>query len=254
VKVAPILETRELRKVYDAGGVPVVAVDGVSVSIESGEFVAIMGRSGCGKSSLLHQLGGLDRPTSGEVYFDGTRVDTLTEAQWAQKRRSEVGFVFQFFNLIPNLSVADNIELPALVLGVPTSEARERRRHLLDELDISDLADSLPSHISGGEQQRVAIARALINDPAVLLADEPTGNLDSQAAQGVIRVLRERNLAGQTIVMVTHDPTVAAGARRTLEMLDGRVVKDSGEPGGKGLSASLASSLASDSAPSAGEA
>jgi len=227
---ALILETRRLRKVF--GGVaPITAVDDVSLSVEPGEFVAIMGPSGCGKSSLLHLLGGLDRPTSGELYFGGERVDGLSEAAWARRRRLGVGYVFQFFNLVPNLSVADNVELPALIAGVSAGDARRRRERLLEELGIADRAPLPPSRISGGEQQRAAIARALINEPAILLADEPTGNLDSQMAADVTRLLSERNAAGQTIVMVTHDRGVAAAAQRLVLMKDGEVISDGRQDG-----------------------
>jgi putative ABC transport system ATP-binding protein len=231
--VVPIVETRTLRKVYDTGGTAVVAVDDVSVVIQPGEFVAIMGPSGCGKSSLLHLLGGLDRPTSGEIDIDGERVDQLSETEWAQRRRTKIGYVFQFFNLIPNFSVADNVELPARVAGVPRTEARRRREALLAQLGLSQLANAMPSRISGGQQQRVAIGRALVNEPALLLADEPTGNLDTKMAAEVVEVLRQRNVAGQTSVMVTHDPAVAAAASRCLLLRDGRVVRDAPPDGVK---------------------
>lgn len=232
----PIVETRQLRKVYDAGAAAVVAVDNVSFVIGRGEFVAIMGPSGCGKSSLLHMLGGLDQPTSGEIDIDGERVDHLSETEWAQLRRTKIGYVFQFFNLIPNFSVADNVELPARVAGVPRAEARSRREALLSQLGVSHLANAMPSRISGGQQQRVAIGRALVNEPALLLADEPTGNLDTSMAAEVVAVLQQRNAAGQTIVMVTHDPTVAAAASRCLTLRDGRVVRDA-PPGGGPITA-----------------
>jgi len=225
MSMPPIVETRHLMKVY-GGETPVVAVDDISVVIERGEFVAIMGPSGCGKSSLLHLLGGLDRPTSGEIEIDGTRVDHLSETAWAELRRTKVGYVFQFFNLIPNFSAADNIELPARVAGLSRSEARSRREALLTQLGLAGLGSATPARMSGGQQQRVAIARALVNEPALLLADEPTGNLDSQMAAEVVEVMRQRNAAGQTIVMVTHDPTVAAAATRCLTLRDGRIVRD----------------------------
>jgi len=225
VRMTPIVETRHLKKVF-GGETPVVAVDDISVVIERGEFVAIMGPSGCGKSSLLHMLGGLDRPTSGEIEIDGERVDHLSETAWARLRRTKIGYVFQFFNLIPNFSAADNIELPARVAGVSRAEATRRREDLLGQLGLSGLGGSTPARMSGGQQQRVAIARALVNEPALLLADEPTGNLDTRMAAEVVEVLRQRNAAGQTIVMVTHDPTVAAGATRCLTLRDGRIVRD----------------------------
>ncbi len=226
VSVAPILETRHLRKVYEGGATDVVAVDDVSLAIQAGEFVAIMGPSGCGKSSLLHLLGGLDRPTSGEIRINGQRVDRLSETEWAKLRRTTIGFVFQFFNLIPNFSVADNVELAARVAGIPHADVRRRRDALLLQLGLSGLAEATPARISGGQQQRVAIGRALVNEPLLLLADEPTGNLDTRMAAEVVDVLRQRNAAGQTIVMVTHDPVVAAAASRCLTLRDGRVVGD----------------------------
>lgn len=221
----PIVETRNLTKVY-GGATPVRAVDDISLVIEPGEFVAIMGPSGCGKSSLLHMLGGLDRPTSGEIRIDGARVDHLSETEWAELRRTKVGYVFQFFNLIPNFSAADNIELPARVAGLPRAETHRRRDALLTQLGLSGLGSSMPARMSGGQQQRVAIARALVNEPALLLADEPTGNLDSHMAAEVVEVLRQRNAAGQTIVMVTHDSAVAEAATRCLTLRDGRIVRD----------------------------
>ncbi len=227
--MTPIVETRHLMKIY-GGETPVTAVDDISVVIEPGEFVAIMGPSGCGKSSLLHMLGGLDRPTSGEIDIDGERVDHLSETAWAERRRTKIGYVFQFFNLIPNFSAADNIELPARVAGLSRTEAKQRREALLAQLGLSGLGAATPARMSGGQQQRVAIARALVNEPALLLADEPTGNLDSSMAAEVVEVLRQRNQAGQTIVMVTHDPTVAAAASRCLTLRDGRIVSD-GPPG-----------------------
>ena len=219
----PILETKALVKTYQSNGATVQALRGVDISIAQGELVAVMGASGCGKSTLLHLLGGLDRPTSGEVHLKGKRVDTLSEAAWAVLRRQQVGFVFQFFNLIGNLTVADNVELPALLAGVSTSEARRLREKLLTDLGIADKAQSVPSKLSGGQQQRVALARALVNRPAVLLADEPTGNLDSQSTGEVLGLLKSMNAQGQTILLVTHDPRVASMADRVIMMRDGQV-------------------------------
>ena len=222
-----IIEAKQLGRVYAGTGAPVTALDGVSLAVQPGEFVAIMGPSGCGKSTLLHLLGGLDHPTAGEVWFEGERVDGLSETAWAVRRRRGIGIVFQFFNLIGNLSAADNVELPALIAGASAAEARRERERLMAELGISERARAMPAVLSGGEQQRVAIARALINDPRVLLADEPTGNLDTGSARDVLALLRGLHERGQTIILVTHDPRVAAQADRVLRMRDGRIAAES---------------------------
>ncbi len=220
----PVIVTRGLTRSYDSG---VRALRGVDVSVDEGEFVAVTGPSGCGKSTLLNLLGGLDRPTAGEILLGGRRVDGLSEARWAHVRRDELGFVFQFFNLIGNLSVADNVELPGLLAGLSAREARTRRGELLESLGIAEHAEQSPTRLSGGQQQRVAIARALINRPRVLLADEPTGALDSASAREVMAVLREaHDERGQTIVLVTHDARVAARADRVLAMRDGAVAHE----------------------------
>jgi putative ABC transport system ATP-binding protein len=203
------------------------ALRDVSVTIADGEFVAVTGPSGCGKSTLLNLLGGLDRPTTGEIELGGRRVDGFSEARWALARRDEIGFVFQFFNLIANLSVADNVELPGLLAGLSAREARARRDELLGSLDIAEYADSAPARLSGGQQQRVAIARALINRPRILLADEPTGNLDSASARDVMALLRAaHDERGQTVLLVTHDARVAARADRVIAMRDGAVASE----------------------------
>jgi putative ABC transport system ATP-binding protein len=220
-----LLETRALAKRYTSGSV-VNALNGIDLAIRPGEFAAIMGPSGCGKSTLLHLLGGLDRPTSGEIHFNSRRVDQLNESSWAVMRRRQVGFVFQFFNLIGNLTVADNVELPALLAGISSGEAKRRRTALLDELGIGEWASHVPAQLSGGQQQRVALARALVNHPAVLLADEPTGNLDTQATREVLDLLTRFHGQGQTIVLVTHDSRVASAADRVITMRDGRITDE----------------------------
>jgi putative ABC transport system ATP-binding protein len=222
--MTPVITTRGLAREYEGG---VHALRDVDAEIADGEFVAVTGPSGCGKSTLLNLLGGLDRPTRGEIELAGRRVDGYSETQWALVRRSEIGFVFQFFNLIANLSVADNVELPGLLAGLSSKEARARRTDLLQSLGIAEHADSAPGNLSGGQQQRVAIARALINRPRVLLADEPTGNLDSASARDVMALLRAaHDERGQTIVLVTHDARVAARADRVLAMRDGAVAHE----------------------------
>jgi putative ABC transport system ATP-binding protein len=224
--MAAVLEARALAKTYDSGGVDVLALRGVDLAVEPGEFVAVMGPSGCGKSTFLHLLGALDRPTAGEVILAGARIDTLGETRRAQLRRKQIGFVFQFFNLIPNLTAGENVELAARVAGAAPAEARARRSDLLERLGVADKADALPAHLSGGQQQRVALARALVNKPAVVFADEPTGNLDSESAQEVLALLRSARDDGQTIVLVTHDARVAASADRIVTLRDGLVADE----------------------------
>ncbi|MBT2230128.1 ABC transporter ATP-binding protein [Nonomuraea sp. NEAU-A123] len=221
-----VIKAVNLVKIYSGGAVPVPAVRGVDLQVEPGEFVAIMGPSGSGKSTLVHMLGGLDARTSGEIWLDDKRVDTLSESAWALLRRKKIGFVFQFFNLVANMTVADNVELPALLAGASPREARERRQNLLGALNLSERADAAPGQLSGGEQQRVALARALANQPSVLLADEPTGNLDSRNTRDVLRLLTEVHKDGQTIIMVTHDARVAALADRLVSLFDGAIVDD----------------------------
>ncbi len=227
-----VVEAHNLHKVYRNNGVAVPALRGVDLSVEPGEFVAVMGPSGCGKSTLLHLLAGLDRPTEGEVLLDGRRLNDLNESQRAVLRRRTVGFVFQAYNLIPNLTVADNVDLPGLLAGRPAAEVARRRDELLAALGLADKAHAFPSQLSGGQQQRVAIARALINAPTVLLADEPTGNLDSRSGNEVLALFRRFNTEGQTILLVTHDPKVASFARRVIFMRDGRFVSEMRTAGG----------------------
>jgi putative ABC transport system ATP-binding protein len=217
-----MIEIEGLHKSYGA----VSALRGVSLRVARRDAQFVIGPSGCGKSTLLHLLGGLDRPTSGEVWLDGRRVDGLSETRWAVLRRKQVGFVFQFFNLIGNLTVADNVELPALLAGTAPGEARRKRDALLAELGLADKADRVPARLSGGQQQRVAIARSLINQPTVLMADEPTGNLDTDSTRDVIALLRRYHDAGQTILLVTHDPRVASVADRIVTMRDGVIADE----------------------------
>jgi putative ABC transport system ATP-binding protein len=220
----PILAARRLEKTYGMEPARVRALRGVDLDVVRGELVALVGPSGCGKSTLLALLGGLERPDGGFVELAGERMDGVGEAAWAQERRRRVGFVFQSFNLLETLSVAENVELPALLAGRGRRAARRRRSELLQRLGLAGRARALPAQLSGGEQQRVALARAVVNEPAVLLADEPTGNLDSGSRDDVLGLLRGAHADGQAIVLVTHDPVVAAIADRALALRDGRVV------------------------------
>src|ERR1700684_2911010 len=221
-----LLRASNVAKTFRADGVPVPAVRGVDIALRRGEFAAIMGPSGSGKSTLLHLLGGLERPTSGEIWINGRRVDGLSQAKWAVLRRRHIGFVFQFFNLVSNMTVADNVELAALMGGATKRQARERRDELLSDLGLSDRAAAAPSGLSGGEQQRVALARAMANRPSLLLADEPTGNLDSSNTRDVLRLLRRAHTGGQAILLVTHDARVASLADRVINLFDGMVADD----------------------------
>lgn len=220
----PAVETRDLFKTYHTNGVAVEALRGVDLRVAPGEFVVVMGPSGCGKSTLLHMLGGLDRPTKGEVYVAGQRMDILGESARAVLRRKRIGFVFQAYNLIPNLVVNDNIDLPGLLTEQLAGDIAQRRTQLMDALGIGDKGRAFPGELSGGQQQRVAIARALVNHPAVLLVDEPTGNLDTQSGAEVMALLRRFHHQGQTIVLVTHDPKVASFSERVIFMRDGQLV------------------------------
>jgi putative ABC transport system ATP-binding protein len=220
-----LIELAEVTKRYDDGGRP--AVNRASLTIGQGEAVAIMGPSGSGKSTVLNLIAGLDRPTSGTVTVAGQRIDTMSETGVARFRRQQIGMIFQFFNLLDDLTVADNVLLPAQLLGLPRATARARTTELMDRLGISQHASAYPARLSGGERQRVAIARALINEPALLLADEPTGALDTATGQQIGQLLRELNAAGQSLVMVTHNPDLAATyATRTIAITDGRITSD----------------------------
>ncbi len=221
-----LLSADGLVKVYRADGVAVHAIRGVDIHVRRGEFIAVMGPSGSGKSTLLHLLGGLEPPTSGQLWLDGRRVDRISQAAWAILRRQHVGFVFQFFSLISNMTVADNVELPALLGGATSRQARARREELLADLGLASKAGTVPSRLSGGEQQRVALARALANRPSVLLADEPTGNLDSSNTRDVLRLLTRVHGEGQTIILVTHDARVASAADRVIALFDGMIADD----------------------------
>ena len=227
-----MLRARGLRKQYGKDAGLVRAVDEVDLDIAPGETVAVMGPSGCGKSTLLHLLGGLDRPSAGELWLAGRRVDQLGEKALARLRRDAVGFVFQAFHLMDELTAVENVELPALLAGKSPRAARRRASELLDRIGLADRAKFLPSALSGGQRQRVAIARALSNEPLVVLADEPTGNLDSAATLEVLRLFESLHEAGQTLVIVTHDARIAATADRLISMRDGAFVDETWLTGG----------------------
>ncbi len=223
----PIVEVRELTKIYGSGDTAVTALDRVSLTVEQGEFVAVMGPSGCGKSTLLNLVGGLDRPTSGEVLIDGTDIASMSDQAITELRRRRLGFVFQFFNLIPVLTTSENAALPLTLDGVKPAEARDRAQDWLRKVGLGDKLASRPDQLSGGQQQRVAVARALVTDPALVLADEPTGNLDSKSADDIANLLKQAAEEwGRAIVMVTHDLSIASHARRIVFMRDGSVVDD----------------------------
>ena len=225
--MTPVLEAHNLAKTYDTGGAKVLALRGVDLAIERGEFVAVMGPSGCGKSTLLNLLAGLDRPTAGEVWLDGDRIDGLSETELARLRRRKIGFVFQFFNLMPTLSAVENVELPLLLAGRSRKQARRSASDLMSDLGVGDKGPAAPVQLSGGQQQRVALARALANTPDLVLGDEPTGNLDSAAAREVLALLRAARERGQTLLVVTHDARVAAAADRVITLRDGLVSDES---------------------------
>jgi putative ABC transport system ATP-binding protein len=223
--MTPLVKIDDLRRIYRTGAVAYEALKGVSMDIAAGEFVTVMGHSGSGKSTLLHLIGGLDHPTSGSVKVGDHTLDTMSETALARFRRGNIGFVFQFFNLIDNLTVQANVELPALLSNGRSRPAlRERSDELLRDLGIADQAEKHPWQLSGGQQQRVAIARALINQPTLLLVDEPTGNLDSASSETVLEILDTCHREGQTILMVTHDPRAAARGQRVLFLHDGQIV------------------------------
>ncbi|MCQ2523906.1 MAG: ABC transporter ATP-binding protein [Lachnospiraceae bacterium] len=220
-----ILRVENLRKTYGQGATQVNALDGVSFSVNKGEFIAIIGPSGSGKSTLLHILGGVDKPTDGHVYLNGQDIYAQNEEQLAVFRRRNVGLIYQFYNLIPVLNVVENISLPLLMDSREVDE--ERLDELISLLHLEEKKDSLPNQLSGGQQQRVSIGRALMNAPSVLLADEPTGNLDSKNSQEIVQLLRKSNVIyGQTLIVITHDESIALQADRVISIEDGKIIKD----------------------------
>ncbi|HXC83879.1 MAG TPA: ABC transporter ATP-binding protein [Trebonia sp.] len=227
-----VVHAKGLRKDYGSGDGLVRALDSVDLDVNRGEAVAVMGPSGCGKSTLLHLIGGLDRPSAGQLSVAGQRVDELSERALAHLRRDEIGFVFQSFQLMDELTAQENVELPALVAGFPPNEARARATALLEQVGLADRSRHLPSMLSGGQRQRVAIARALVNDPDIVLADEPTGNLDSASAFDVLSLLADLHAKGLTLVIVTHDERIATAADRLISMRDGAFVDETRLTGG----------------------
>ncbi len=221
-----LIEFRDIYKIYQMGDTDVHALDGVSLTIDEGEFVAIVGQSGSGKSTAMNIIGCLDVPTSGSYHLGGVDVSTMDDDQQAEIRNKMLGFIFQQYNLIPKLTVLENVELPLLYAGLGASERRERARRALERVGLADKAKNLPSQLSGGQQQRVSIARALAGDPSVILADEPTGALDSRTGREVLAFLQELNAEGNTVVLITHDNSIAVKAKRIVRLQDGRVIYD----------------------------
>jgi putative ABC transport system ATP-binding protein len=219
----PLVELRNVSKIYLLGGEEIRALDGVSLDIKEGEFVSIIGPSGSGKSTLMHILGCLDTPTSGTLKLDGMEIQNASARQLAAIRNRKIGFVFQFFNLLPKLNVLQNVELPMVYSGLSARQRRERALEALRLVDLENRCKHRPSQLSGGQQQRVAIARALVNDPRLLFADEPTGNLDSHTGEVILELFQRLNREGRTIILVTHDPAIAAVTPRRIEIRDGRI-------------------------------
>ncbi len=215
------LELRQVRKTYATGHLEVEALRGITMRVEEGEYVALMGPSGSGKSTLMHILGCLDVPTAGTYELAGTDVSAMSEVELAEVRNQRIGFVFQGFNLLPSMSAARNVELPLVYAGVDRNERRARAATALDRVGLGDRVEHRPGELSGGQQQRVAVARALVTDPALILADEPTGNLDSRSTADVLGLFAELHASGRTIMLITHEPDVAAAAQRTVRIRDG---------------------------------
>jgi putative ABC transport system ATP-binding protein len=223
----PTIRLEGVHKTYDLGEIQVHALRGITMDIHPGEFVAVMGSSGSGKSTLMNILGCLDKPTRGRYFLDGKDVSGLTKAELAKIRSQKIGFVFQQFNLLSRTSALENVELPTIYAGIPIAERERRAEEALKRVGLADRADHFPSQLSGGQQQRVAIARALVNNPSLLLADEPTGNLDSRTSIEIMEILQDLNDEhGLTVVIVTHEPDIAQFAKRALEFRDGKMKKD----------------------------
>lgn len=222
-----IIELVNVRKIYKMGEVEVPALNRVNLRVKTGEFMSVMGPSGSGKTTLLHLIGALDRPTEGRVLIKGADISKQNDNELAELRNQEIGFVFQFFNLIPRMTAVENVELPMAFAGIPREKRRKKATELLEKVGLGDRVNHRPTELSGGEQQRIAVARALVNDPSLVLCDEITGNLDTKTGEEILRLLREMNKEQQqTFVIVTHDPTVASSTDRISYMQDGMIVKE----------------------------
>src|SRR5262245_61991612 len=218
-----LVEVRNISKIYHLGGEEIRALDDVSLDIDGGEFISIIGPSGSGKSTLMHILGCLDSPSKGTIKLDGTMIENATPHQLAGIRNRKIGFVFQFFNLLPKLNVLQNVELPMIYSGIGSAERRRRAQEALEAVGLSNRIRHRPSQLSGGQQQRAAVARALVNNPRIILADEPTGNLDSQTGEAILALFRKLSSEGRTVILVTHDPEIAAVTPRRIEIRDGKI-------------------------------
>lgn len=221
-----LIEVKGLRKSYQMGTFTLEVLKGIDLQVDEGEFVSIMGPSGSGKSTFMHILGCLDRPTAGEYYIDGAKVDQLDDKALSKARNQKIGFVFQAFNLLNDLNVLENVELPLVYAGIPHAKRHEKSLEVIESVGLSDRVHHLPTELSGGQCQRVAIARALVNDPAIILADEPTGNLDTKTGDEIIQIFQEINDAGRTIIMVTHEEYVAQHTGRIVFLRDGVILSD----------------------------
>ncbi len=221
-----MIELVNITKTYLMGSVAITVLTDIVLNVQRGEFIAIMGPSGSGKSTLMNILGCLDRPTSGVYYFETREISTLTDDELASVRNTKIGFVFQTFNLLPRFSALKNVEVPLIYSGVPARRRRERALPLLEKVGLGERMQHKPTELSGGQQQRVAIARALVNNPPLLLADEPTGNLDSSSGEEILKILTGLNRQGVTVIIVTHDPDVAAQCKRIINLKDGRILND----------------------------
>ncbi len=222
----PVIQIEDLKKLYRIGDQEIQALRGVSLTIEEGDFVAIMGPSGSGKSSMMNVIGCLDKPTSGEFYLDGYPVSKAHDDELAEIRNRKIGFVFQNFNLLPRTTAVENVELPLLYGGTPARERRERAVQALIDVGLEERLNNKPNELSGGQQQRVSIARALVNDPVILLADEPTGALDTRTSEEIMGIFQELNDAGKTVILVTHEPDIAEYAKRIVRFRDGQIVSN----------------------------